>query len=132
MSETDDVLAAYPRLSAFIATRDRRIAKKQPWSPTRLRDLFHELLVRGVVIVGGRATCGTSTDPTWIEFTAWNEVVRKARGAGFDIAEIPIKHGNGWATKAGGFWNENEYRLAATPKNSLAVGETDASVRGVA
>lgn len=122
MSRPVDVLADNPRLVAFIATRDKRIAKKQPWSPTPLHDLFSELLARGSVTVGGRSSCGGSVDPTWVKFTAWVEVVRKARAAGFQIEEEPIKHGNGWATKAGGFWNENEYRLTATPEESSVVG----------
>jgi len=122
MSAPFDVLAAHPRLVAFIATRDNRIAKKQPWSPTPLSDLFHELLARGTVKVGGRASCGSTVDPTWVMFTSWGEVVRKARAAGFQIEEESIKHGNGWATKAGGFWNENEYRLTATPEDSSVVG----------
>lgn len=116
-----DALAVHPRLVAFIATRDKRISKREPWSPTPLSDLFHELLTRGIVKVGGRASCGGTVDPSWVKFTAWGEVVRKARAAGFKIEEESIKHGNGWATKAGGFWNENEYRLTATPEKSSVV-----------
>lgn len=97
------------RLAKFITTRDRRVAKK--WSPTPISEIFNELLARGVVRVGGRATCGTSVDPTWVEFCAWKEVVVKARKMGYQITETPIKHGNGWATKCGGFWEENEYRI---------------------
>lgn len=122
MSAPVDVLAAHPRLVSFIATRDKRIAKKQPWSPTPLSDLFHELLARGSVKVGGRATCGASVDPTWVTFTAWGEVIGKARASGFQIEITPIKYGNGWATKAGGFWDENEYRLIATAEDSSKGG----------
>jgi len=132
MSETHDVLAGYPRLAAFIATRDRRIAKKQPWSTTPLRDLFRELLARGAVVVGGRASCGSPVDPTWVTFTSWNEVVSKACAAGFQIDVTPVKHGNGWATKARGFWNENEYRLVATPEHSSVVGAGTDNARGAA
>lgn len=56
-------LADHPRLASYIATRDKRIAKLQPWSPTPLSDLFHELLARGTVKVGGRATCGPVSAP---------------------------------------------------------------------
>jgi hypothetical protein len=115
-----DVLASHPKLTSFIATRDRRIAKKQPWSPTPLRDLFTEMLKNGCVKVGGRATCGISVDPTWTIFTSWGEVVRKARAEGFAIAEASIKHGNAWATKAGGFWNESEYTLASVTQPEYA------------
>ena len=114
-------LGTNPKLAAYIATRDKRIAKLQPWSPTPMSDLFHELLARHTIKVGGRASCGGSTDPTWTAFTAWGEVVRKARAVGFQIEEESIKHGNGWATKAGGFWNENQYRLISTPEDSSVV-----------
>lgn len=110
-----------PKLEDYIATRDRRIAKSQPWSPTPLLDAFRELLTRGSVKVGGRASCGGSVDPTWAIFTAWNEVVRKARSLGYAIAEQDIKHGNGWATVAGGFWNEREYVIVATTEDSSVV-----------
>ena len=99
------------RLAKFIATRDKRIAKSQPWDSTPIADAFAELLARGLVKVGGRATCGTSVDPTWKIYCAWGEVVKKARQLGYAITVEPIKQGNGWATKAGGFWEENEYRL---------------------
>jgi hypothetical protein len=101
------------RLASFIATRDRRIAKSQPWSPTPLLESFRELLSKGETIVGGRASCGGKVDPTWVIFTSWNEVVRKARQFGYEITVTDIKHGNSWATKAGGFWSESEYKLAA-------------------
>ena len=112
MSGSVDVLAAIDaRLLKFIATRDQRIAKTQPWSPTPLQDAFTALVSRGYVKVGGRASCGGTVDPTWTEFTLWNEVVRKAQSLGYEIEVTPVKHGNGWATKCGGFWDENEYRI---------------------
>ena len=101
-------------LQSYIATRDKAMAKDTPWSPTPLADLFSELVSRGTVRMGGRATCGSSTDPTWKAFTKWNEVVSKARKLGIAIEEQPIKHGNGWATKAGGFWDEREYRIVSS------------------
>lgn len=103
------------RLTKFIATRDRRIAKRQPWSPTPLAESFRQLMERGSVKVGGRASCGGAVDPTWVQLCAWKEVVSKARTFGYEITEEAIKHGNGWATKAGGFWEESEYRLGRSP-----------------
>lgn len=110
------------KLASFIATRDKRIAKDQPWSPMPLAQTFRELLAKGAVKVGGRATCGTKTDPTWKIYRLWGEVVRKARTMGYVITESDIKHGNGWATKAGGFWDETEYTLveAATVDGEAA------------
>jgi hypothetical protein len=108
-----DVLADVDaRLLSFIATRDRRIAKSQPWSPTPIADNFRELLDRGEVVVGGRTTCGKHTDASWEVYTLWNEVVCKARKLGIHIQAEGIKHGNAWATKAGGFWDEKRYTFA--------------------
>ena len=101
------------KLANYIATRDRATAKEQPWNKTPLRDAFDKMIKDGSVVMGGRATAGSYTDPTWKVFSRWNEVVRKARGVGIDIQETDIKQANAWATKAGGFWNESEYRLVA-------------------
>lgn len=104
---TDDIPSS---LRNFIDTRDRRLAKVQPWSPQRLAETFATLLEKGMVTVGGRSSCGCYDHSMQI-YRCWNEVVAKARKAGYLIAETDIKHGNGWATKAGGFWNEKEYRF---------------------
>lgn len=103
-----------PALSSFIATRDRKIAKFWPHAPNHLRETFELLIERGAVRVGGRSSCSGS-DPTMTAFRYWNEVVKKARTLGFDIeqADVPGQR-NAWATRAGGFWNESEYRLIRT------------------
>ena len=98
-------------LASFIATRDRRVGKANGWNDSAISNSFHQLLTFGEVIVGGRASCGGKTDPSWVEFTSWNEVVRKARSMGFDIREEDIKQPNAWATKAGGFWSESKYSI---------------------
>lgn len=100
-----------PRLQSYIATRDKRVAKLRGYDLAPMARQFAELVERGVVRVGGRATSGPKTDPTWIEFGLWNEIVRKARALGYVIEETSIKHDNAWATKSGGFWDEREYRL---------------------
>lgn len=99
------------KLRSYIETRDRRCQKASGWSRTPIREHFDRLMRGDTVRVGGRASCGGKVDPSWIEFTAWNEVVRKARGLGIRIEATPVKHGNGWATKARGFWDENDYVL---------------------
>lgn len=112
-------VAINPKLAAYIATRDRRLAKTRAWSPTPLMDAFMELISKGSVRVGGRASCGGSVDPTWVQFTLWNEVVRKARSLGYDIAEASIPQRNAWATRGGGFWDEREYSMATTEESSV-------------
>lgn len=98
------------KLEKYIATRDRRM--KDPISKTPIAELFGQLLKYGKVEVGGRASCGNTVDPTWLLFTAWNEVVRKAKSLGYEISEERVKHANGSPTRSGGFWNSNIYTLA--------------------
>lgn len=107
-----------PKLASYIATRDRKIAGFWPHAPNHLRELFDELLTRGVVRVGGRSTCGGS-DHTMSAFRLWGEVVRKARALGYDITEVNCgSQRNAWATRGGGFWNESEYRLIEVPRGA--------------
>lgn len=111
-----DSLVVHPKLASYIATRDRKIATFWPHAPNHLRDLFGELLTRGVVRVGGRSSCGGS-DHTMTALRLWNEVVRKAREIGYDIKETDSRgQRNAWATRGGGFWNESEYCLIDVPR----------------
>ena len=99
----------HPVLEKYIATRDKRM--KNPVTKTPLREQFDELLSRRSVEVGGRASCGGAVDPTWLFFTAWNEIVRKAQTLGYEISTESVKHANKSPTMAGGFWNSNIYTL---------------------
>jgi hypothetical protein len=103
-------------LLTFIATRERRVSKAFGYNRCSLSQDFERLLQGQVVRVGGRASCGPKVDPSWVEFVAWREIVRKAASIGLKIEATPVKHGNGWATKAGGFWDENDYCLASARK----------------
>lgn len=98
-----------PKLDKYIATRDKKM--KGHVSSTPLLDQFKELEKWGKVEVGGRASCGSSVDPTWKFFTAWNEIVLKAGTLGYEISVTRVKHDNGSPTRAGGFWNSNVYIL---------------------
>ncbi len=102
------------KLKSFIETRDRRCAKASGYQRAPISEHFERLMRGETVRIGGRASCGPKVDASWVEFTAWNEVVRKACALGLKIEQTPVKHGNGWATKARGFWNENDYRLEST------------------
>ena len=113
-----------PRLAAYIATRDKRCLKAGGWKANALSEHFAELLRTGYVKVGGRASCGPRADPTWVEFTAWNEIVKKASTFGYAIEVTPIKHGNGSPTRSGGFWDENEYRFARRASAIAALEES--------
>lgn len=112
------------RLKSYIWTRDKRLAEDYPWLPS-ISSVFAELMDRGSVVVGGRSTCGSVKDPTWAFWCAWREVASKAIRLGYAIKEEPIKHGNGWATKAGGFWEESRFTLVKdrTGEDSSVVQE---------
>lgn len=114
-STTKDSLVVHPVLAKYIATRDKRCHKRGDWKVDAVSDTFRELLRFGKVVIGGRATCGTKVDQSWIHYVAWQEVVRKAQSLGYVIEIEPIKNGNGWATKAGGFWDECKYTLKESP-----------------
>lgn len=99
-------------LAEYIATRDRAEQREKYFTAgPELMHKFQALLRGETITVGGRTTCGSYTDPTWKTYIRWNEIVRKAQKCGFIIESAYVKHGNGWATKAGGFWEEQTYRL---------------------
>ena len=103
------------KLEKYIATRDKRM--NNPVTATPLLEKFNDLVKRGEVEVGGRASCGGATDPTWLFFTAWNEIVRKASDSNYSIEITPIKHANKSPTMAGGFWQSNIYKLVSVEPN---------------
>lgn len=98
----------HPKLEKYIATRDKNL---NSWETSPLKNKFEQLLSEGFIEVGGRSTCGSSLDPTWKSFIFWNEIIKKANSLGYEITVDPVKHGNGWATKNGGFWHSNTYKL---------------------
>lgn len=97
-------------LDKYIATRERRFAAAFGYE-SNLRDEFVRLLCGGTVRYGGRASCGHKTNGSWQAYVAWKEIITKASSLGIKVKVDPIQIGNGWATKAGGFWEENDYRL---------------------
>jgi hypothetical protein len=97
---------------AFIARQDAALNKRAGWPQDALRRLVDDLLAFGRVEVGWRESCGT-TDPTHHIYRAWLKVLPKLKKDGLKLAEEPVKHKNGWATKGGGFWNSIIYTLEA-------------------
>lgn len=104
-----------PKLQKYIAARDKNL---KSWQAHPLLDHFNKLLKQGEIEVGGRSTCGSSVDPTWKEFNFFNEIVKKANSLGYEITVEPVKHGNGWATKSGGWWHSNIYKLIKLPETN--------------
>lgn len=82
-----------------------------------MSELFEKLTAGGIVRVGGRACCGGRVDPSWTLFIAWQEIVRKMQKLGIEVTVTPLKQANAWATKAGGFWDENDYQLSSAAQS---------------
>lgn len=76
-----------------------------------MTELFDQLMAGQAVKVGGRASCGGKVDPSWVFLAAWREIIKQAGTFGIRVSVSPVKHGNGWATKCGGFWDEADYCL---------------------
>jgi hypothetical protein len=63
------------------------------------------------VIIGVRRVCGKSTDPTVKNFNSFEQEIKKLEKQGMIIAKISRNARTYDTTKAGGIWNEYEYRL---------------------
>lgn len=97
-------------LAAFVAKQDAKLNAKAGYESNFLAENLRVLLEHGKVEVGWRESCG-STDRTMFMHRAWREVIKRMEKEGFAIQKEPQKHGNSWATKAGGFWSSVVYRL---------------------
>ena len=98
----------------LIAREDEKLNKRCGYNANSIKSNVESLLVYSRVEVGWRNSCG-KTDPTMHVNSAWLKVVKALRKDGFVLSEVPVKHDNGWATKAGGFWSSIIYTI---PKNS--------------
>lgn len=99
------------KLKNFIAVRDRKLFQKGHYKANELESTFDLLLERKEINYGGRSSCGGKTDLTWIAFTSWNEIVKKAIALGYSISVESIKQPNKSPTMANGYWYENKYTL---------------------
>lgn len=100
------------QLKKYIEVRDKRVNNVSSYKSMPITQYFNNLIIHGAVVVGGRTSCGGKIDPTWVEFTSWNEVVRKAIKLGYKISIESIKQTNKSPTMAGGFWQENRYTIS--------------------
>jgi len=101
----------YESLLKYIETRDKQLVKAGHYAQTELLDTLIKLQKFGFVNVGGRASCGGKVDKTWLIFTKWNEIVKKANSIGMSILVEDVKQKNAYATISGGFWHENKYSI---------------------
>jgi len=99
-----------PKVKALILKEDEKLNILLGYNSNQLASDIEKLIQHGSVEVGYRSSCG-KTDPTMKAYAAWVKVLKALKKTGIQVDEVPVKHGNGWATKAGGFWSSNVYTL---------------------
>lgn len=106
-------------LKAKATDADARLSTKAGYPGKDLSKALETLFQFGQVEIGWRESCG-KTDFTMFVFREWKKIVTALRKNGFQLSEEPIKHGNAWATKCGGFWSSIKYSLVPTvaPENA--------------
>lgn len=103
-----DVLAG--RLRAMAEKSDAALSKRAGYDVSDVRANLDSLLTRRRVEVGYRQSCG-KTDFTQFAYREWAKLLKAAEKGGLRISVEPVKHGNSWATKSGGFWSSAVYVL---------------------
>lgn len=109
------------RLRVIAEKSDAALSKRAGYKTTDISTALHSLLKHGCVEVGYRQSCG-KTDPTAYMYREWAKLLKAAEKGGLRIAVDPVKHGNSWATKSGGFWSSAIYALPKTPNVKLTGG----------
>lgn len=95
----------------------RWIHKLKEQIPCVVIDLAFDRMMQGwTVEVGWRATCGRTVDNTQKQYDVWQKIVRLLQRRGYVIEIVPQKHGNAWASRNGGFWNSETYRITNLPR----------------
>jgi hypothetical protein len=103
------------KLQKYIMTRDRKLKSSGYYRDDQLQCTFNDLIKHKSILVGGRSSCGNSKNISWMIFTMWNEIVKKANSLGYPIKVKSIPQKNKSPTTCGGFWHENEYTLEGIP-----------------
>ena len=106
------------RLCKMAEKSDAALSKRAGYDTSDVRTNLDSLLTHGRVEVGYRQSCG-KTDYTHHAYREWAKLLKAAERGGLRIMVEPVKHGNSWATKSGGFWSSAIYTLPKPP-NALA------------
>ena len=107
------------KLFALAAKSDAALSQRAGYETSDVKTNLDLLLKHGRVEVGYRQSCG-KTDYTNYVYREWAKLLKAAEKSGLQIAVEPVKHGNSWATKSGGFWSSAIYALAKTPNAELS------------
>lgn len=98
------------QLHAMAAKSDAALSKRAGYETSDVRTNLDSLLKHWRVEVGYRQSCG-KTDYTQYAYREWAKLLKAAEKGGLRISVEPVKHGNSWATKSGGFWSSSIYTL---------------------
>lgn len=98
------------RLRMMAEKSDAALSKRAGYETSEVLTSLESLLTHGRVEVGYRQSCG-KTDYTHHAYREWAKLLKAAEKGGLKIAVEPVKHGNSWATKSGGFWTSAIYTL---------------------
>lgn len=89
---------------------DVKINAKLGYNANTLANLVEQLMTYGRIEVGWRESC-RSTHITLTAAREWKKVLKCLLKCGIQIESEEVKHGNGWASKAGGFWKSIRYSM---------------------
>lgn len=106
-----DAESTVQKLNDVAIKSDAALSKRFGYTTSCTAEALNTLLVKGRVECGYRNSCGR-TDSTAYIHREWMKVVKAAEKCGLRISIEPVKHGNGWATKCGGFWQSAIYSIA--------------------
>jgi hypothetical protein len=106
-----DAESTVQKLNDVAIKSDVALSKRFGYETSATATALNTLFLKGRVEVGYRSSCGR-TDPTTYIYREWMKVVKAAEKCGFHISIEPVKHGNSWATKSGGFWQSSIYSIA--------------------
>ena len=98
------------KLFALAVKADVALTSRAGYKTNNIKTYLELIINHGRVEVGYRSSCG-KTDFTQYVYREWCKLLKAAEKIGINISVEPIKHGNSWATKKGGFWSSAIYVL---------------------
>jgi hypothetical protein len=98
------------KTAAFVKAQDEKLNAVVGYVSNPLAGWLKVIELKGSVEVGWRECCGCR-DNTAKERAAWVKLVARLVADGNEFAIERIKHGNGYATMKGGFWQSERFTL---------------------
>jgi len=98
------------RTKRLVEALDKKANERAGYNDNPMSGAIDCLTRFGKFEIGWRESCG-STDATMHTYRAWCRVAASMKRDGITLMEERGKHGNGYATIKGGFWNSIIYRV---------------------